>query len=123
MALSMTFGAASGSTTLTNGMPLTTNGDIDLSAKYEGQVTIAVTAGGSVSTTAGVQVDVYPGSGSGPTYDSQPVTTFVIPVTTPSAVTSQTIFLGPGKYQCKFSNLDATNTVGYTVALATVDTV
>ena len=121
MALSMTFGAASGTTALAASATATFTED--LSAKYEGQVTVAITAGGAVSTTAGVQVDVYPGYGTGPTYDSQPVTTFVVPVTTPSAVTSMTVFLGPGKYQCKLTNLDGTNGVSYATALTTVDSV
>lgn len=125
MALGMTFGNPSTpATTLAGGASLTTNGTIDLSTKYEGQVTVSVTAGGAVSTTAGVQVDVYVGSGSGPSYSTQPVTTFVISVTSPGAVTTNPpVFLGPGKYQCKMTNLDATNAVTYTVAVTTVDSI
>lgn len=121
MALSTTFNATSGTSALA--FSSTATFAVDLSAKYEGQVTVAITAGGSVSTTAGVQVDVYPGYGTGPTYDSQPVTTFVVPVTTPSAVTSQTAYLGPGKYQVKLTNLDGTNGVSYATALTTVDSI
>ena len=118
---SMTFGAqaaalASGSIAASG----STSFSLDLSTKFEGQIQIKNTGGGSVAGTNGLQVDVYRRFGAGPTDDTIPMLTFVIP-TTASTTKYQSFALGTGKYTVKLTNLDASNAVTAESTLSTVD--
>lgn len=94
---------------------------IDLSGKIEGQITIKNTPGGSVSSTRGVQVDVLPRYGSGPTDSTIALTTYVLPSAAASTAESRTIYVGTGKFTLKITNLDTTNAVTVEITMDTVD--
>jgi hypothetical protein len=89
----------------------TANYDVDYSAVMQGIVTVKNTPGGSVSSTRGVRVDVYNRYGSSPTTDASPVQSYTLPSATASTAEDLTIWLQPGKYNIKITNLDATNAV------------
>ena len=123
---SMTFntaGNALASQSLANAGTVTFN--LDLSAKFEGQVEVKVVEGGTVAATAGVRVDVFAGYGSTPTYTTvNPNFTMTVPAGTATVtVYSPKIYLPTGKYQVKLTNLDATNAVTVEATMDTVDAV
>ena len=84
----------------------TANYDVDYSAVMQALVTVKNTPGGSVSSTRGVRVDVYARYGSSPTTSASPVQTFTLPSATASTTEDLVIWLGPGKYNIKITNLD-----------------
>lgn len=93
---------------------------IDFSAVYEGQLQCQAHFG-TIAGTSGMQIDVFAGNqASGTTYDTIAVFTMVMAAVT-STTNLLTIKLSTGKYDVKFTNLDATN--GLTTVLATTATV
>jgi hypothetical protein len=93
--------------------------DVDYSAKFEGQVQIAVTFG-TVAATSGLQIDVFRRIGSGPAVDTEAISTLTIP-STASTTKDKSFALPTGRYRVKLTNLDATNSV--TSVSATDDTI
>lgn len=65
------------------------------------------TGGSSVSSTSGLQVQVFPAGDSTPDYDTVACWTYTI-TTVASTVARQSILLPTGKYSVKLTNLDAT---------------
>lgn len=102
--------AASGTNSATN---------LDLSAKFEGQIQLSATFG-TVAATAGVQVDVFRRIGSGPAVDTVATTSFVLAATV-STTKLVSFALPTGRYNIKLTNLDATNSV--TAVTLTDDTI
>lgn len=96
-----------------------TSFNVDLSAKFEGQIQIGVTFG-TVAATAGLQVQAFRRIGSGPANDTNAVTTFFIPAVA-STSSLQSFALPTGRYSIKLTNLDASN--GLTAVTATDDTI
>ncbi len=84
---------------------------LDYSADFAARLLVQVTAGGAVSTTAGVEFKAYRGAGSTAAYETVPTIDEVIPVATPSTTTSKTFALDNGQWQFTLTNLDATNAV------------
>jgi hypothetical protein len=104
--------AASANTTFT----------VDYSAKFEGEIQIAVIFG-TVAATSGLQVDVFRRIGSSPVVDTEAVTSFVIP-STASTTKDKSVALPTGKYTIKLTNLDGTNGLtGVSATDATVDAI
>jgi hypothetical protein len=95
--------AASASTTFT----------VDFSANtLGGFVQCWNTGGGTVAGTNGLQVQAFSTSDTTPNYDTIAFggINFTIPTTASTAV-RQSFFLPTGKYQIKFTNLDASNAI------------
>lgn len=81
---------------------------VDFSAaKYGGWLGIKNTGSGTVASTNGLQVQVFPATDSA-NYATIPMRTFVIP-TIASTPARQGIPLGIGKYSVTVTNLDTTN--------------
>lgn len=89
----------------------TDNDDVDYSAVIEAIVTVKNTPGGSVAATRGVQVDIFNRHGSTPTTGDSAVQSYTLPSAAASTAETLTIRLGPGKYNIKVTNIDATNAV------------
>lgn len=99
----------------------TANYDVDYSTKWEAQIHVLNTPGGSVAGTRGVRVDIYRRYGSSPTTGQTPFVTYTLPSATASTAESGDILLGPGKYNIKITNLDATNAVTVEITGDTID--
>lgn len=99
----------------------TANYDVDYSSKWEAQIHVLNTPGGSVAGTRGVRVDIYRRYGSSPTTGQTAFLSYTLPSTTASTAESWDIFVGPGKYNIKITNLDATNAVTVEITGDTVD--
>ena len=117
---SMTLTNAAGSLLASTSVAASGNAtfNVDLSAKFEGQIQVGVTFG-TIAATAGLQIDAFRRIGSGPAVDTNAVTTFVIPAVAGARL--QSCALPIGRYQIKLTNLDATN--GLTLVSANNDTV
>jgi hypothetical protein len=98
----------------------TANYDVDYSTKYEAQIHIKNTPG-TIAATKGVRVDIYRRYGSTPTTGQTPFLTVTLPSATASTVESADLFLPPGKYNIKITNLDGTNAVTVEITGDTVD--
>jgi hypothetical protein len=99
----------------------TANADVDYSAKFEAQIHVKNTPGGSVAATRGLKVEVFRRYGSSPTTGQTAFMTFTLPSATASTAESLDFFLGPGKYNIKLTNLDASNAVTAEVTGDTLD--
>ncbi len=99
----------------------TANYDVDYSGKFEGQIHVLNTPGGSVAATRGVRVDVYRRYGSSPTTSPTPFFSITMPSTTASTTEGTDFFLSTGKWNIKVTNLDATNAVTCEITGDTVD--
>jgi hypothetical protein len=86
----------------------TANANVDYSAVLEAQIHVINTPGGSVSATRGLRVEVFRRYGSTPTTGETAMLTYTLPSATASTAESLDVFLGPGKYNVKLTNLDAT---------------
>lgn len=75
-----------------------------------GWVQVTETGGGTVASTNGCQVSIYPAGDSTPHYDSSAMWTYIIP-TLANSVSRQSILLPTGKYSITLTNLDATNAI------------
>ncbi len=95
---------------------------VDASAKFEVQVQVKNTGGGTVAATNGLQVQVFRRFGAGPTDDTIAVVQFTIPTTT-STTAYQSFALPTGKYDIKLTNLDVTNAITIESTTSTVDAV
>lgn len=94
--------------------------NLDLSAKFEGQLIVTATFG-TIAATAGLKVECFEGYGSGPTYPTtNPNFSYTLAAVAGNQQTPK-IALPTGKWQVKLTNLDATN--GLTLVIGTVDTV
>ena len=114
-----TVGGALASQSLAAGATVTFN--LNLSASWEGQLIVGCTFG-SVSTTSGLRIDIFPGYGPTPTYaTTNPNYSYTIPSNASSARTSPKILLPTGRWQVLLTNTDATN--GLTAVSATMDTI
>jgi len=87
------------------------NNDVDYSAKFEAQIHIKNTPGGTISGTRGLKVEIFRRYGSGPTTAETPMMTFYMPSQTISTAESFDFFLSTGKYNIKVTNLDAAQAV------------
>lgn len=99
----------------------TANYDVDYSAKWEAQIHVLNTPGGSVAGVRGVRVDVYRRYGATPTIGQTPYLTYTLPSQTASTAESGDFYLGTGKYNIKITNLDTTNAVTVEITGDTVD--
>jgi hypothetical protein len=84
---------------------------MDFSAAFEGQVHVKNTPGGSVAATRGVTIEVFRRYGTTPTTAQTAMLTYTLPSATASTAESLDLFLPPGVYNIKLTNLDATNAV------------
>lgn len=89
----------------------TANYDVDYSTAFESQIHVKNTPGGTISSTRGVRIDVYRRYGTSPTTGETPIWTMTLPSATASTAESGDIFLGPGKYNVKITNLDISQAV------------
>jgi hypothetical protein len=89
----------------------TDNTNVDYSAVLEGQIHVKNTPGGSVAATRGLRIEIFRRYGSTPTTAETAMLTYTLPSATASTAESIDIFLGPGKYNVKVTNLDATNAI------------
>jgi hypothetical protein len=87
------------------------NASVDYSAVFEGQLHVKNTPGGTVAGTRGVRIDIFRRYASGPTTGESPMATYFLPSQTASTAESLDIFLSPGKYNIKLTNLDASNAI------------
>ena len=101
------------STTLAGGGSTTFN--VDFSAKVSGTVQVGGTFG-SISTTAGIQIEVFRRVGSGPTTDTQAALPAILAAI--SGAQAKSIALGTGRYTVKLTNLDTSNAVTAVSAVA-----
>lgn len=85
--------------------------EFDVSVKFEGQLHVKNTPGGSIDTTRGVRVEIFRKYGATPTTGESAFLTYTLPSLTASTAESLDVFLGPGKYSIKITNLDAANAV------------
>lgn len=99
----------------------TANYDVDYSAKFEGQIHVDNTPGGTIAATAGVRIDIYRRYGATPTTAATPFLTVTLPSAVASTLESQDIFVGTGKFNIKVTNLDAANAVTVGITGDTVD--
>jgi hypothetical protein len=93
------------------GAGATDNANVDYSAVIEALVTVKNTPGGTVAATRGVRVDIFNRHGSTPTTGDSAVQSYTLPSAAASTAETLTIRLGPGKYNVKVTNLDASNAV------------
>ena len=93
----------------------------DISTKFEGQVHVLNTPGGTIAATRGVRVDVYRRYGNGPTVSESPFLSYTLPSAVASTAESFDFFLGTGNYSIKLTNLDTANAVTCEVTGDTVD--
>lgn len=122
MAVSMTFNAAGNADASASlGAGANRSFSIDGSTKYEIQLTIKNTPGGSVAATRGVRIDVFPRYGTGPSDTTIANPSYTLPSQAASTAESLMIRLPPGKYTVKLTNLDASNAVTLEATTATVD--
>lgn len=98
---------------------------LDYATKIEGQVTVKVTPGASISSTRGLRVEFYPRYGTGGSLaDSTiPAFSYVMPSAVASTPESKTFFVGTGKWVVATRNLDATYDITTEVTDATVDAI
>jgi len=97
-----------------------TSFNLDLSAKFEGQLEFECTFG-TIGSPAGLQAQIFAGYGSTPTYPTtNPNFTYVL-VAVSGLQKSPKIFLPTGKWHVVLTNLDTSN--GLTTVAATLDTV
>lgn len=89
----------------------TANANVDYSAVLEAQIHVINTPGGSVAATRGLKVEVFRRYGATPTTAESALLTFTLPSATASTAESLDVYLGPGKYNIKLTNLDASNAV------------
>jgi len=89
----------------------TANYDVDYSAVMEGQVHVKNTPGGTIAATRGLRIDVYRRYGATPTVAESPMASYTLPSAGASTAESIDIYLGPGNYNVKITNLDASNAV------------
>jgi hypothetical protein len=75
-----------------------------------GWVQVTPTGGGTVATTNGCQVSIFPAGDSTPHYDYYPVIQQVIAIVA-STATPLSFLLPTGKYSITLANLDATNAI------------
>lgn len=94
--------------------------DVDVSAKFEGQLHIKSTPSGTVAGTNGLKIEIFRKYGVTPTTGETACIVYTIPSVTSTAA-SIDVFLGTGKYSVKITNLDASN--GLTDVSTTLDTV
>lgn len=101
-----------------------TNANVDVSAKFAGIVTVTNTPGGSVSSTRGVQIQIFNRYGSTPTTAPTAMITITLPSASAStAESAPPIALPPGKYNVTLTNLDASNAVTVAATMDTIDSV
>lgn len=113
-----TLGNALSATTIAPGAGPTFN--VDLSAKFEGQIQVAVTFG-TVAATSGLQIQVFRRIGSTPVTDTIGIGVGFTIAGTTSSTQGGSFALPTGRYTIKLTNLDATNSV--TSVSATMDTI
>lgn len=121
---SMTFNAAgnirSSSSLAASG---TASYNLDYSAKFEGQISVKNTPGGTVATTRGLRVELLPRYGSTLADTTIAVQDYTLPSAVASTAESRTFYVGPGKWVLKITNLDATNAITVEITDATIDAV
>lgn len=87
------------------------NFDADYSsAKYGGWTQVWNTGGGTVASTNGLQIDVYPYGDSTPNADTESMFSYTLP-TVASTAKRKSFFLPNGKYKIVLTNLDTTNAI------------
>jgi len=101
----------------------TRTANYDGTMKYETQVHVKNTPGGSVHATRGLRVDVYRRYGSSPTTGQSPFLTYTMPSASAGTAESIDFFLGPGNYAITLTNLDGTNAITVEVTGDTVSSV
>ena len=101
---------------------------VDASAKWEVQITVEYTTGGSVAATSGLKVGIFTGSDSTPHYETIqdtaiPTVAYQFFTPTASHTYRKTFFLPTGKYMIRVTNLDATNSVTFSITTVTIDSI
>jgi len=94
--------------------------NVDFSLMFEGELQIGCSFG-TVSATAGLQIQVFPRVGSTPVTDTVPGTGSTTIAAASVSSLCQTIRLQTGRYMVKLTNLDASN--GLLSVYATYDAV
>ena len=97
--------------------------NIDVSAKWLGNLTIKNTPGGSVSATRGLRVDVYHRYGNSPTTAATASWTITLPSATASTAEHQRIPVPTGKWAITMTNIDAAQAITVEATLDTIDSV
>lgn len=87
----------------------TSSATVDYSAVLEAQIDVECTPGGSVAATNGLKIEIFRRYGSTPTTAATAMLTYTLPSVASTAASLPPIYLGPGKYTIKWTNLDATN--------------
>lgn len=123
MAVSMTFNAAGNvRSSSTLAASATASGNLDYSAKIEGQVTVRVDVSSSVAATRGLRVQFFPRYGSTPADSTLSAHGDTLPCAAISSTEVMTFFLGSGKWKWQVTNLDAVNALAAVeITDATVD--
>lgn len=98
----------------------TANYDRDYSDKISTTITVEVIPGGTVSATHGLLVEVFRRYGTGPTTQATPDTPYTIAPLVASTTKDKSFELGPGKYNIKITNLDASQAVTVEITDATL---
>lgn len=101
----------------------TANYNVDYHAKFEAMIHVKNTPGGTIAATAGVKVEVFRRYGATPTTGESAFLTFTLPSAATNTAESIDFFLGPGYYNIKVTNLDASNAVTVGITGDTFDSV
>lgn len=98
--------------------------DLDFRTKFEGQIQVKGTGGGTVAATNGLRVRAYRNTSTfaSPRWDTEQKEIFTIP-TTVSTEKEKSFILSTGHWQIRLENLDATNAITVDAISATVDSV
>lgn len=97
------------------------NYDLDYSSVIEGQVTVKITPGSSISSTRGVRVDFFPRYGTGPATTTIAQISYTMPSQTASTAESRTFYVSTGRWNVAITNLDTTNAVTAEISDDTVN--
>ena len=96
--------------------------DLDAySSKFEIQINVTNTPGGTIAGTAGLRIEVFRRYGATPTVAASPCLSFTLPSANTNTAEAKDFVLGPGKYRIKVTNLDATNAVTVEITADTID--
>ena len=87
----------------------TSSANLDYSAVFEAQIDVECTPGGTVAGTNGLKIEIFRRYGSTPTTAATAMLTYTLPSVASTAASLPPIYLGPGYYTIKWTNLDTAN--------------
>jgi len=94
---------------------------LDIRSKFEAQIHVKNTPGGTVAATRGVKIEVFRNYGATPTQGESPCLTRTMPSAAASTAEGDDFYLPTGNYAVKFTNLDASNAVTLVATSDTID--